>query len=130
MLKIDEMATQKVSIFDVFWLFLAKWSKRVTYLSTESHGTAYQARPSYQDPKSSIGIEKCWKLTKWRPKSVDSLRYFGQISKTRSLNMLIMASYCFIQLDLLARIRNLQSESKNVEIWRNGGILLYLYGFL
>ena len=59
MLKIDEMAAQNVLIFDVFWLFWAKWSKRVTYLSTESHGTAYQARPSYQDPKSSIGTEKC-----------------------------------------------------------------------
>ena len=59
MLKIDEMAAQNVSIFDVFLLFWAKWSKRVIYLSTESHGTAYQASPSYQDPKSSIGIEKC-----------------------------------------------------------------------
>ena len=59
MLKIDEMAAQNVSIFDVFWLFWAKRSKRVTYLSTESRGTAYQARPNYQDSKSSIGIEKC-----------------------------------------------------------------------
>ena len=59
MLKIDEMAAQNVSIFDVFWLFWAKWPKRVTYLSTESHGTVYPARPSYQDPKSSNGIKKC-----------------------------------------------------------------------
>ena len=64
MLKIDEMAAQNVSIFDVFWLFWAKWPKRVTYLYSESHGTAYPARPSYQEPKSSIGFEKCWKLTK------------------------------------------------------------------
>ena len=64
MLKINEMAAQNVSIFDVLWFFWAKWSKRVTYLSTESHGTAYQARPSYQEPKSSIGFEKYWKLTK------------------------------------------------------------------
>ena len=34
MLKIDETAALKVSIFDVFWLFSAKWLKRVTYLST------------------------------------------------------------------------------------------------
>ena len=61
MLKIDEMAAQKVSIVNVF---LAKWPKRVTHLYSESHGTAYPARPSYQEPKSSIGFEKCWKLTK------------------------------------------------------------------
>ena len=59
MLKIDEMAAQNVSIFDVFWLFWAKWPKRVTYLSIETHGTAYQARTSYQNPESSIRIEKC-----------------------------------------------------------------------
>ncbi len=61
MLKIDEMAAQKVLIF---YVFLAKWPKRVTHLYSESHGTAYPARPSYQEPKSSIGFEKCWKLTK------------------------------------------------------------------
>ena len=61
MLKIDEMAAPKVSIF---YGFFGKMAKRVTYLYSESHGTAYPARPSYQEPKSSIGFEKYWKLTK------------------------------------------------------------------
>ena len=127
MLKIDEMAAQNVSIFDVFWQngqnaspiyllnltalhikldqvtrilnlqsesknvenwrnggpksvdflrFFGKMAKRVTYLYSESHGTAYPARPSYQEPKSSIGFEKCWKLTKWRSKKCWFFTFF------------------------------------------------------
>ena len=118
MLKIDEMAAQNVSIFDVFWQngqnaspiyllnltalhikldqvtrillqsesknvenwrnggpksvyflrFLGKMAKRVTYLSTETLSTVYLARSRYPNPKSSIGIEECWKLAKRWPK--------------------------------------------------------------
>ena len=64
MLKIDEMATQKVSIFDVFW----------------------------------------------------------QNCQNASLIYLPNLTALYIQLDLGTRIPNLQSESKNVENWRNGDL--------
>ena len=51
-----------------FWRFLGKMAKRVTYLSTETLSTVYLARSRYPNPKSSIGIEECWKLAKRWPK--------------------------------------------------------------
>ena len=115
------MAAKKVSIFDVF---LANLPKRVTYLSTKSHGTLHPARSRYQDSKSSIGIEKCWKLTKWRPKMCRFLTFFGffgQNGQNASLIYLSKLTALHIKLDQVTRILNLQSESKNVENWRNGG---------
>ena len=121
MLKIDKMAAKKVSIFDVFLLFWAKWPKRVIYSSTKSHSTAYPARSSYQDLKSSIEIKKFWELTKWRPKRCLFFYVFLQNGQNASSIYQPNLTTLHIQLDLVTRIPNLQTEFKSVENWWNGG---------
>jgi hypothetical protein len=54
------------------------------------------------------------KIDEMTAKKVPIFDDFFQISKMRPLNVLRMTRHWFIQLDLLVRIPNLQSESKNV----------------
>ena len=54
------------------------------------------------------------KIDEMTAKKVTIFDDFFQISKMRPLNVLRMTRHWFIQLDLLVRIPNLQSESKNV----------------
>ena len=54
------------------------------------------------------------KIDEMTAKKVPIFDDFFQISKMGPLNVLRMTRHWFIQLDLLVRIPNLQSESKNV----------------
>ena len=86
--------SQNFALSRLNWSKLQKSQKRVPWICFERHGTSHAARSNYQDPKSSIGIEKCWKLTKWRPIKCRFLTFFGKMVKMRHLYILWTSRHC------------------------------------